>query len=92
MKISEFSVDNALKMMRGGEILIMHVSWFSPSRTGYQGIDLDSLYPDCTFVLVSADINKHWRDPKSLFGVVIDTEGRLDRLTTIERAGWLDRE
>ena len=67
-ELQKFSLDDAKKMLRAGEVYAMHISWFNPTMNG--GISsLESDYPDCGYVLINRNMN--YRNPKAIFGVVI---------------------
>ena len=84
--IQEFSADDALKMIRGGEVTAMHTSWFNPKTTGYQGGNIEETYPEHDYVLIDVHVLR-WRDPKAVVGIVKDTNGTLSDLTVMGRAG-----
>ena len=84
--LQEFSADDALKMVRGGEFYLMHTSWFNPNTTGYQGGNIEEDYPDHDFVLLDHHVLV-WRDPKAVVGIVEDTNDTLSDLSIMGRAG-----
>ena len=85
-ELQKFSLDDARKMLRAGEVYAMHISWFDPTMNG--GISsLESDYPDCGYVLLIHGM--HHRNPKALFGLVI-ADG--DELSYNDKIGLVPRE
>ena len=72
----KFSMDDAMKIVRGGGYYMMHISWFTP-ETGYQFGNLEQKSPECAYVLLINEPNIHWRSgSKAIFGLVLgDSDG-----------------
>lgn len=86
-ELEKFSIDDAKKMIRGGDVYVMHIGFFNPEVTGYLGENLEENYPDCGYVLLLHHVNGenvHYRNTKAVFGLVI---GDGDELSFEERYG-----
>ena len=74
--LAKFTLDEGTKTVRAGQCYMMHISWFVPDQTGYQGGNLEKAYPDCKYVLLQRSFR--WRDPNALFGVVLRDDADTD--------------
>ena len=74
--LTQFTLDEAMKTVRANQCYMMHISWFVPDRTGYQGENLEEAYPDCKYVLLQKYVR--WRKPNAIFGVVLRDNADTD--------------
>lgn len=78
MDFEKISVSESKRRVRAAALAfetgyhIFHISWFTP-QTGFSGtnagLDLESLYPDCDFVMTTMALS--WRDANSIVAVII---------------------